>query len=281
MEVSGYISKTAKGGLQIHADQAFVEIYPSVQENNNIDQISKRVKERVVQEARKYFEKEPSSGSLNNCSGRWHELAFLMAAHKSIIENTDHLYIVRMGSESSIKFWEIYTEGSLKEFKKFMMGLQKKNMTLRCSTPDFVIIDRSILRSTIVEDISNLSAGTINLMLKLYEDIKGQCDPSQVKSFISLKSSNRPDRRYQILYEANITKYAGKYIHGAQNPLRFDVVGQSNREDSDVFKAPKLSALPAALTFKSSDINDASRLIDSDERIETTTDLDSYWSRFC
>ncbi|WP_375494156.1 Cfr10I/Bse634I family restriction endonuclease, partial [uncultured Nostoc sp.] len=109
-----------------------------------------------------------------------------------------------------------------------------------------------------------------------------ECEPSDVISFISLKTSNRPDRRYQILYEANITKYASKYIHNAKHRLRFDVIGKSNESDTQVFQAPLLSTLPK---FNIENLEEELEslepcAIDSDTRISTKLDLDKYWQRF-
>ena len=45
----------------------------------------------------------------------------------------------------------------------------------------------------------------------------------------------------------NVTKFASKYIHPPDCPLRFDVIGESNSSDLEVFKAPLMSTLPLTL----------------------------------
>jgi Cfr10I/Bse634I restriction endonuclease len=149
---------------------------------------------------------------------------------------------------------------------------------MRCSTPDFVLIKRNILDS--IPKYSDINF--FNQLKDLYKQIINKCEPSDIISFISLKTSNRPDRRYQILYEANITKYASKYIHNSSCPLRFDAIGESNSSDSEVFSAPLLCDLKQinveSFKFKSeSAIHSA---IDSDVNIYTLDDMNNYWKRF-
>jgi hypothetical protein len=118
------------------------------------------------------------------------------------------------------------------------------------------------------------------LLLELYQHLKSKCKPSDVKSFISIKTSNRPDRRYQILYEATITKYASKHIHNINHPLRFDVIGNSTAQDTDVFSAPEILTLPQIFPFQDMDLSQVKKLIDSDEQITTKEELDRYWDRY-
>jgi len=49
--------------------------------------------------------------------------------------------------------------------------------------------------------------------LALYNFLKGKLQLEQVKAAASLKSSNRPDRRYQPLFEAAMIKAMGYVLH--------------------------------------------------------------------
>lgn len=275
-----YIFRNSQGGIQVYADLAFANIYPTLSPNTPINEVSKKIRRRVVAEAHnKYDGEKPSSGSLNNCSGRWNELAFLVPAHISILEKKDSIYIVKLGNEKSIKFWELYTEESRSIFCNLLTNLSLNNISIRCSTPDFVVINKEVIRSQVPQiDSTEISPEQIALFLQLYKYLKSRCQPSDIKAFISIKASNRPDRRYQILYEATITKYASKYIHSPDYPLRFDVIGESNEEDTDVFSAPDLLSLP--LPFQGTDLSNVKKLLDSDERIKNKADLDAYWERY-
>ncbi len=79
---SDYIYTNQKGGIQVHADLAFVSLYPTLSPDTPINAVSKQIREKVIAASKHRFcGKEPTSGSLNNCSGRWNELAFLITAH--------------------------------------------------------------------------------------------------------------------------------------------------------------------------------------------------------
>jgi Cfr10I/Bse634I restriction endonuclease len=265
------------GNIRVNADIAFLELYPRV-DNNQINQVSDKISDLIKDLSLKQFKKLPSSGSLNNCKGRWNEFSFFYSAHLSILENTNDLYLVKLGNESSLKFWEIYSELSRKSFEDFLREIGKKKIFVRCSTPDFVLIKRNILNS--IPDYSDINF--FSYLKDLYKQIINKCEPSDIISFISLKTSNRPDRRYQILYEANITKYASKYIHDSSCPLRFDAIGESNSSDSEVFSAPLLCDLKKidVENFKLESKSVIHSAIDSDVNIYTLDDMNNYWKRF-
>jgi hypothetical protein len=102
------------GNIRVNADIAFLELYPRV-DNNQINQVSDKISDLIKGLSLKQFQKLPSSGSLNNCKGRWNEFSFFYSAHSSILENTNNLYLVKLGNESSLKFWEIYSKLSRKK----------------------------------------------------------------------------------------------------------------------------------------------------------------------
>jgi Cfr10I/Bse634I restriction endonuclease len=262
--------------MTIKKNDEFELIYPSLNLNGlTFLQIVDRIEQAVVKKATQSI----TQGSLNNCRGTWHELAFVMEAHRSILQSTENLYIVKMGSETSIKFWEIYQKESRQKYDLLIDIFKKKEepIFIRCSTPDFVVISRDIIRDSSSSNILQNPSPRLNEINDLYKVIKNKCLPHQVKGFISLKTSNRPDRRYQILVEANVTKFASKYIHPPDRPLRFDVIGESNSSDIEVFKAPLMSTLPLTLD---GDIDLVERSIDDETNITSSLQLDSYWERY-
>lgn len=274
-----YLSLNKKGQISIKADLAFIKIYPLLPKETLINEIPEKICNLVITKSKEEYDGlEPSTGSLNNCRGRWNEFSFLLSSHTSILENTKDIYLVKMPNESSIKFWEIYTRESRIVYEKLIFELKNKEIFIRCSNPDFVLIKRRVVEKFIPDEEDDL----LYNLKRIYRNIKNKCEPSDVIAFISLKTSNRPDRRYQILYEANITKYASKYIHDEKHRLRFDVIGKSNESDTQVFKAPLLSSLTK---FNIENLKEElegieSCVIDSDTRISTKLELDKYWQRF-
>jgi len=262
--------KIKNGEIYVKAHEAFLSLYPLISNNTQLDQISEEIRQLVIQEAISSYSKQPSGGSLNNCKGQWNEFSYLYSAHSSILSQRKDIYIVKMGNENSIKFWQLYKPIVRIRFIEFLETLKQKNLILRCSTPDFVIIRRDIINDLIPRSQKFLGKSLFDDLKNLYKNLIDQCESEDVISFISVKTSNRPDRRYQILYEANITKLASKYIHNESHPLQFHAIGTSNSSDSEVFRAPLLSSLP----------NVEEPILDSDSQILTIDDLDIFWNRF-
>ena len=283
-EEDDYIYENSRGQIAVSADLAFVKIYPTLSPSIAINAVAREIRHRVQAQSQRKYLRQPSSGSLNNCSGRWNELSkrrLLIQAHFSIISETNNLYIIRMPNEATMKFWQVYNQESRYRFDQMMDILRDRGFSLRCSTPDFVVVSRRIVRHYIPQiNRENLSLTDLQILTQFHQYIKGCCHPSDVKGFISIKNSNRPDRRYQILYEAAVTKYASQHIHPAISPLRFDVIGNSTPEDKKVFKAINIYSIPRTFPFSDRELQDLSRLIDSDESIFDQNDINRYWNRY-
>jgi hypothetical protein len=255
------------GEVYVKSHEAFLTIYPSLAPDFPLDQISEEIKQRVIRAARDVYGRNPSLGSLNNCKGSWNELSYLYSAHQSILDYREDLYIVKIGNESSIKFWQIYEPSTRSSFMNFLDILKEEhNLILRCSNPDFVVIKRKLIESEIPSSDNIEGRDFFKALNNLYKKLVDKCRSDDVVSFISFKTSNRPDRRYQILYEANITKLASKYIHSESNPLQFHTIGNSNVSDSEVFRSPLLSSLPEI----------EGPIIDSDSKITTIDELNKF-----
>ena len=127
---------------KIEALKEFEETYSTLNLNrlsfsDIVEEIQKKAVEKYIQK----FSEKPSTGSVNNCRGKWNELVFIMAAHQSIQQSTENLYVVKMGSETSINFWEIYTKESRQRYENLIRIFKERQepIFIRCSTPDFVV----------------------------------------------------------------------------------------------------------------------------------------------
>ncbi len=261
--------------MAIRKNDEFEAIYPTLNLNGlTFLDIVDLIEKVVVQTSTEAI----TQGSLNNCRGTWYELVFIMEAHRSILQSTENLYLVKMGSETSIKFWEIYPKESRQKYDLLIDIFKKREepIFIRCSTPDFVVISRDIIRGSSSSNILQNPSPPLKEINELYKLIKNKCLPHQVKGFISLKTSNRPDRRYQILLEANVTKFASGHIHDRLHRLRYDIVGESNSSDREVFSAPLMSMLPRS----GNNIASVERAIDSEVNIKSGQELDEYWKRY-
>jgi Cfr10I/Bse634I restriction endonuclease len=262
--------------MAIRKNDEFEAIYPTL-DLNGLTFLD--IVDLIEREVRQKYGSKATQGSLNNCRGTWNELAFIMEAHRSILRATTDLYIVKMGNENSIRLWEIYDPVSRERYEQLLTQLKqrKQPIFIRCSTPDFVVINRDIVANSPRAEILKSVAPSVSSVNKLYKEIKNKCSPDRVKGFISLKASNRPDRRYQIVWEANVTKLMHSYIHQSNQKLRYDVISEeSNSSDKEVFCNPLMPTIPLTTT----NISAVERAIDSEINITSGSQLDKYWERY-
>jgi hypothetical protein len=175
--------------MTIRKNDEFEAIYPTLNLNGlTFLDIVDRIEREVVEKSTQLI----TQGSLNNCRGTWYELALIMEAHRSILQSTKNLYLVKMGSETSIKFWEIYQKESRQKYDLLVDIFKKREepIFIRCSTPDFVMISRDIIRDSSSSNILKNLSPPLKEINELYKVIKNKCLPHQVKGFISLKTSN-------------------------------------------------------------------------------------------
>lgn len=262
--------------MAIRKNDEFEAIYPTL----DLDGLTfLDIVDRIEREVRQKYGTEVTQGSLNNCRGTWNELAFIMEAHRSILRTTTDLYIVKMGNENSIRLWEIYEPAYRERYEQLLAQLKQREQPIfiRCSTPDFVVIDRNVIANSAKSDILASQSPSVTSVNELYKEIKNKCSHDRVKGFISLKASNRPDRRYQIVWEANVTKLVGSYIHQPNQKLRYDVISEeSNSSDKEVFCNPLMPTIQLLAT----DISAVERAIDSEVNITSGNQLDRYWGRY-
>lgn len=263
--------------------------------------------------------KIPSSQSLGNCHGLWTEYLFDAISWNTLSEFNKHsksgkyyIYVklpnrkdTDKASDSASVFWTnlLGEEASNRiQVKKDMLdesatrkAREKITVKLESSNPDAVILclnssDCSGLLDP-TKAIDNLSLKTQEELDSIFEKCKGKVvDASQIISFLSVKTSTRPDRRYQFILEGNSTK--GLYAiacdpdndlkYGALMKNRFFAFTLQEKKDADH------TALDGLIMFASlfneavgpayaiDKLYDCSALSDVAEKIQEIIDLPRY-----
>lgn len=167
--------------------------------------------------------KAPTTPALSNCHGVWTEHIFDVVVWNTISEinrkRTDGKYFVYVklpnrrdavngGKEESV-FWT-----SLLAQTPYSRIMEKKEVLgakLESSNPDAVILclDRGECGKAWDPSIpvKDISKKTQTMIEGIFAQCKGKVkEPEQIVAFLSLKSSTRPDRRYQFILEGNSSK---------------------------------------------------------------------------
>lgn len=100
-------------------------------------------------------------------------------------------------------------------------------------SPDYIIV---AIENQVIAPIINslLQQQTIDPdSLVLYNFLKGKLHKEEIKAAVYLKTSNRPDRRYQPLFEAAMIKAIGYVLQ--QNWKYYMVVSELTSADRRIF----------------------------------------------
>lgn len=187
----------------------------------------------------------PQVGALNNATGRWNELIATSLLSEIVFDiNQDTEACIAVFSlpnsrvqtegadEASSKFLNLFsnnefaTEYALAKIKPF-----KDNIFL--SSPDYIIaVLQNKENSAFVQPLLEQQARDPD-SLAMYKFIKGKLRIEEVKAAISLKTSNRPDRRYQPLFEAAMIKAMGHVLQ--QSWQYYMVASELTSADRTIF----------------------------------------------
>jgi hypothetical protein len=131
------------------------------------------------------------------------------------------------------------------------------------SSPDYIIaVVENVEISKSIQSLLEKQAREPDSFL-IYNFLKGKLKVEEVKVAVSLKTSNRPDRRYQPLFEAAMIK-AMKYVL-QQNWKYYMVASELTLADKTIFDT---AIAPHSLALEQN-----SRLVDNTYRYNRKEDL--------
>ena len=178
---------------KIHMPAGFGGLMRFEEEYEILD-VTQALQEIAQASSRLNFKKECSMGAINNCLGRWFELVFF----KEIMQALDDY---NKGVEDKFEICKLPSASKEKKFINLFIEEQRSQLkTLNPSTsnPDFILLNG------LTQDIYPPDLTIIEKYQ--YNDYYGTLNMSNLFSVISIKTSARPDRRYQQVYEANLIK---------------------------------------------------------------------------
>lgn len=182
-----------KTKIAIKSLELFKHFEPHIGDDYSFSIIIDSLKELAIRSANINFDKSPADGSINNSRGRWFELLFL-SKFKSLLSQSSEA--------NNIDIYKLPSASENKPFYKLFIPAQRaelKIMNPSTSNPDFMIAKKTVSQSAFTPSPS---------IVNKYQDSSffGNVNMDDVISFISIKTSARPDRRYQQIYEANLVK---------------------------------------------------------------------------
>jgi hypothetical protein len=263
-----WFTEGGKGKVQINSLAIYRDLSSEVvkQLDNNLSasEIIGWIKRETIQAFESKYSKSPKDGAINNSVGRWNELIatslFSEIALDFNQENQECIVIFSLpnsqvqkegAGESSSRFLSLFSNDEFTTGKSLSKLFPFKDHIFLPS-PDYII--------AVVEN-KEISASIPFLLekqarepdsLALYNFLKGKLQLEEVKVAVSLKTSNRPDRRYQPLFEAAMIK-AMRYAL-QQNWQYYMVASELTTADRIIFST---AVAPHSIALEQS-----SRLVD-------------------
>jgi len=148
-----------------------------------------------------------TTGALNNCRGRWFEVLLTYLTNYQV-RNSDILFL-KLGTASDHSVFEIF-----RETQSNLATVLSSGMTLNLSIPDLIILNienNPPLKQWKAElcGLSTRDNGrdiTTKILSGFNALTQNPIDFIFCKAFCSVKTSLRPDRKYQAMYEAEFMK---------------------------------------------------------------------------
>jgi len=192
------------------------EILPKADFGNILDQIEDRIEHasKKLYPARKL----PTAQSLRNLKGAWFENLIAVIAWNTAIkfkkQSDKKVAFVLMPNEKVMKFWDLYDKKEQDVLAKVFASLSSKGMTMTLPNPDLLCISNMAadLVSLTDKPVTGLTLDEMQRIKGAYTLFKGKCMYNSIRFGLAIKSTLRPDRRYQIVYEGSLLKAITKRL---------------------------------------------------------------------
>lgn len=212
-----WFTQKAKGKVQINSITIYrelsSELIAKIEENLSVSEIINWIKNKTKEAFKSKYGTNPEVGALNNAAGRWNEFIATSLLSEIVLEinqQTDACITI-----FSLPNSRLATEGSDEVSSKFLSLFSSDEFIspfkdqIFLPSPDYVIAEISNSElSKAAQALLKQQAKTPD-SLAVYNLLKGKLQLEEIKAAVSLKTSNRPDRRYQPLFEAATIKAIG------------------------------------------------------------------------
>jgi hypothetical protein len=245
-----WFTETSNGKFRINSTAIYrnlsSDIVAKLDQNLSVSEILDSIKNETRKAFRKKYSQDPQVGALNKATGGWNELIATSLLSEIVLHiNQDNGVCIAVFSMPNSK---PQIEGAEESYSNFLNLFSKDEFTSATNTlakvlpfkdkifmpsPDYIIavlengIDSKIVNSLLEKQARDPDS------LALYNFLKGKLHIEEVKAAVSLKTSNRPDRRYQPLFEAAMIKAMGYILQ--QTWKYYMVVSELTPTDRKIF----------------------------------------------
>lgn len=240
-QLKKFTQKTSNGKVAINSYALFSFFTEKIHNTYDILDVLDAFAKVAVASSKLNFKTSPHTGSINNCNGRWFELIFFKEFNE-LVESYNNKHpnkceICKLPSATGkTKFYKLFIKEQQDELKKINPST---------SNPDFLIL----------KDLDdNIFPTELNFIEKFQcLDYFGKIDMKNVDTILSIKTSARPDRRYQQVYEANLIK--ALFLKFDKSVNFFTISLNDNKKNEEVYYSPSIISIIKDETNFSSSID--------------------------
>lgn len=201
-----YIKNLDNGGYQIVKDEAFCLLL-----NGQLPEGTKSLSSLFKELDSIVREREISitTGALSNVHGNWYEWLLAIAAWNFFCQNNNSNLAILMPNISQFDVGRLYQPELYETIEDLRFKVkQSSSVNLITSNPDFVIIDGDLARQLLPDKrpFQIFDTGSLRFLEELFTYFINMCSFYQLRGYVSVKTSLRPDRRLQISHEGSLMK---------------------------------------------------------------------------
>ncbi|MEA5551327.1 Cfr10I/Bse634I family restriction endonuclease [Anabaena cylindrica UHCC 0172] len=249
---TAWFTEKSNGKVSINGKDIYRNLSPKIviklAENLSVSEILEWIKNEIINAFREKYSKSPEVGALNNATGGWNEYiatSLLSEIIFDINKETEKCIAIFPipNSQRKIKgsnklysnLLNLFAPEDFCNINNYLLKIEPFKEQIFMPSPDYIIID--------VENF--LYSKDVNLLLQeqirdpdsfvLYNFFKGKLHIEDIKAAVSLKTSNRSDRRYQPLFEAAMIKAMGYVLK--QNWKYYMVASDLSDADKTIFNS--------------------------------------------
>lgn len=238
-----------KGKIQINSLAIYrklsSEVVKQLDNNLSVSEIIGWIRRQTIEAFESKYLKIPKDGALNNSVGRWNELIATSLLSEIALDlnqkNRNSIVIFSLpnsqvqkegAGEVSSKFLSLFSSEEFTKGKSLSKLAPFKDQIFLPS-PDYIVtVFENKETSMSIRSLLEKQAREPDSIL-LYKNLKGKIRIEEVKAAVSLKTSNRPDRRYQPLFEAAMIKAMNYALQ--QNWKYYMVASELTLADKTIF----------------------------------------------
>lgn len=245
-----WFTERTNGKIQINSTAIYrylsLEVVERLDSNLSVNEIIDWIRSKTREAFSTIYGKNPEVGALNNATGRWNEFIATSLLSEIVLDinkdnDTCSAVFSLPNSQSQKEGAEEASSKFISLFKSIEFGSGQPLAKLApfkdyifMPSPDYIIV--VLGKSDLATSIHGLLEQQVKNpeSLALYNFLKGKLQLEQVKAAASLKTSNRPDRRYQPLFEAAMIKAMGYVLD--QNWQYYMVASELSSADRTIFR---------------------------------------------